>query len=69
MKRCFDCVFCSSFVSYPFADVCDIDNHIINDVYADVCEEFIDSSDDSIMEDYATLLKKACASRERRVKQ
>ncbi len=66
MKRCFDCIFCSSFVSYPFADICDIDNRTINDVYTEVCEEFIDSSDDSIAEDFFTLLNKACASRERR---
>ncbi len=66
MKRCFDCVFCSSFVSYPFVDICDIDNHTINDVYADVCEEFIDNSDGGITEDFFTLFNKALASRERR---
>lgn len=37
--RCFDCVFCSE--HYPsMKDVCDVDEHIILDVYSESCDEF-----------------------------
>ncbi len=56
-KRCFDCVFCET-TQLPFADSCAIDDHDINDVYKDVCPEFINGMDPNIKDDYATLLDK-----------
>lgn len=56
---CFNCVFCSEQYQLPFADFCDIDNQVIDDVYVNVCTEFIGSENNCVKEDYATLLDAA----------
>lgn len=42
---CFNCAYCSE--CYPsFKDVCDLDGHVINDVYNETCGKFLESEDE-----------------------
>lgn len=40
IKRCFDCAYCSTYV-YRQGDCCDLDEHCIENVFTESCEEFI----------------------------
>ncbi len=44
-RVCFNCAYCSEL--YPsFKDVCDLDDHIINDVFKETCNNFLESEDE-----------------------
>ena len=45
MNRCFDCAYCSIY-SLSMVEVCDIDEHRIEDVYHECCDNFVMAEED-----------------------
>ena len=44
MERCYDCAYCSTFYNKP-GDICDKDEHVIENVYAEKCDGFEEMED------------------------
>lgn len=43
-KRRFDCAYFSTFALIP-GDMCDLDEHYIDDVYTECCDKFVEVDD------------------------